>query len=63
MTEINIEQPNGYLLDVDGRVVLRFANWQTGTHQVSNHVNGVEYVAGPSDHSKEVHADYSVVTV
>ena len=55
---MNIEQPHGYLLDSDGRVVLRFAEWMIGDHNVPDVVETVEYVDGPSSHDKEVHADY-----
>jgi hypothetical protein len=53
-----IEQPHGYLLDADGHVVRRFGNWETGEHNVPNAVTSVEYVDGPTDHTREVHGDY-----
>jgi len=53
-----IEQPHGYLLDTDGRVVLRFGNWKTENHEVPDAVESVEYVDGPNAHSKDVHDDY-----
>ena len=56
---IMIEQPHGYLLDGDGRVVLRFANWSIGEHNVPDSVESVEYVEGPSAHDRDVHEDYS----
>lgn len=58
MIPIKIEQPHGYLLDGDGAVILRFANWETGEHSVSESVESVEYVNGPSAHEREVHESY-----
>ena len=55
---IEIEQPHGYLLDGDGRVVDRFGNWTIGTHVVPDAVESVEYVGGASAHDREVHDDY-----
>ena len=53
-----INQPHGYLLDSDGRVVLRFANWSTGDHQVPEVVKTVDYVDGPNAHEKDMHDYY-----
>jgi hypothetical protein len=53
-----IEQPHGYLLDADGRVVLRFAGWSTGDHDVPEAVTSVEYVSDPGAHDREVHTEY-----
>jgi len=53
-----IEQPHGYLLDDDGRVVIRFANWQVGDHAVPEHIVDVDYVGGSNAHTKNVHSDY-----
>ena len=58
MSQIEIEQPHGYLLDENGRVVLRFGNWKTGEHNVPDVVDSVEYVGGPNDHDREIHDDY-----
>lgn len=55
---MKIEQAHGYLLDGDGRVVLRFANWSTGDHTVPDKAESVEYVDGPAAHDREVHHDY-----
>ena len=55
---MQIDQPHGYLLDEDGRVVLRFGNWAVGELQVPDNVENVEYVDGPNSHSREVHDDY-----
>ena len=55
---MKIEQPHGYLLDGDDRVVLRFGNWDIGEHSVPDDVESVEYVDGPADHDREVHEDY-----
>jgi len=53
-----IDQPHGYLLDTDDKVVFRFGNWTTGDHDVSDVVETVEYVDGPSAHDRDVHDDY-----
>ena len=58
MKDMNIDQPNGYLLDADDRVVMRFANWSSGDHHVPDAVDSVEYVDGPSDHDRGVHDIY-----
>jgi hypothetical protein len=49
-----IEQPHGYLRDEDRLVVLRFANWETGDHNVADVVASVDYVDGPSSHTEQV---------
>ena len=58
MNTMTISQPHGYLLDNDGRVVVRFANWSIGNHQVPESVDSVEYVNGPSAHDRDAHEDY-----
>ena len=58
MTDIEISEPHGYLLDSDGKVVQRFANWSVGYHAVPDVVESVEYVDGPADHDRSVHEDY-----
>ena len=63
MTKIKIEQPHGYLLDKDGKVILRFGNWDVGFRDISDrniadYVDDVEYVNGPSDHERDVADDY-----
>ncbi|AFH22627.1 hypothetical protein OSG_eHP31_00075 [environmental Halophage eHP-31] len=55
---MKIEQSHGYLLDSEGRVVTRFANWDIGSHPVPDHVDTVEYVDGPAAHSKPVDDAY-----
>ena len=54
MSEITIENPHGYLRDDEGRVVIRFGNWETGEHQVPDVVSSVDYVDGPADHDEQV---------
>lgn len=56
--KIKIDEPHGYLLDSDGRVVDRFGGWKVGVHEVTDAVKTVEYVDGPAAHSKEIHPDY-----
>ena len=58
MIKKQIEKPHGYLIDADGDVIQRFANWSTGEKQVHNATESVEYVNGPADHEKQVHPDY-----
>ena len=58
MTDINIEEPHGYLLDEDGKVVMKFANWSIGSHVAPDSVESVEYVDGPASHDRDVHPDY-----
>lgn len=58
MTTINIESPHGCLKDADGRVVLRFGNWSTGSHDVPDAVETVDYVDGAAAHSEAVHWRY-----
>ena len=53
-----IEEPHGYLLDADGRVVCRFGNWDVGDHEVPDAVESVEYVDGANSHTKAVHEEY-----
>jgi len=55
---MKIKQPHGYLLDADGRVVLRFANWSPGEHTAPDAADSVEYVDGPAAHDREVHDEY-----
>lgn len=54
MTEIEIQEPHGYLRDANGRVVTRFANWRLGTHNVPDSVESVEYVNGSNAHNESV---------
>ena len=54
-----INQPHGYLRDSDGRVVLRFGNWSTGSHDVPDAVDSVDYVGGPAAHDEPVHWRYA----
>lgn len=58
MREIQIEAPNGYLLDSSGDVVTRFGQWRIGQHQVRDAVDSVEYVDGPTAHTKPVAEKY-----
>ena len=62
MRPIEIEHPHGYLVDSDGRVVQRFANWELGGHDVSDVIDRVEYVDGVDGHEKPVHDDYVTAT-
>jgi len=55
---IEISKPNGYLLDSDGNVVVRFGNWEVGEHTVPDTVESVEYVDGPNTHNKPVADQY-----
>ena len=52
---MHIEQPHGYLLDEEGRVVSRFGGWRVGEHDVPEAVEDVEYVDGPAVHDKAKH--------
>ena len=56
--EIKIEQPHGYLLDADGKVIDRFGNWETGYAEVHPATDSIEYVEGPSSHDEPIHEDY-----
>jgi len=57
--EREINRPHGYMLDSDGRICLRFANWDTSqTHTVPDYITDVTYVDGPAAHDKSVHNDY-----
>lgn len=56
--EINIQQPHGYLLDSEGRVVDRFAGFTPGVHKVSNEVVEVEYVDDRASLDREVHPEH-----
>ena len=58
MREIEIEEPNGYFIDADGRICGRFGQYRIGIHQVPDHVADIEYVDGPTAHDEEVHEDY-----
>ena len=58
MKNIEIEKPHGYLKDSEGKIVVRFGNWNVGSHQVPDVVNSVEYVDGPNSHDKQIHEDY-----
>ena len=58
MKEVDIQSPNGYLMDSDGNVCLKFGNWKTTTHTVPDYVESVEYVEGPKDHGVTVHDKY-----
>lgn len=58
MTEITIEEPHGYMRDADGNVVVRFANYDAGTHQVPDAVDSVDYVDGPTAHTEDIDAQY-----
>ena len=53
-----IDQPHGYLLDSDGLIIQRFANWETGEREVHPATESVEYVDGPAGHDKPVHEEY-----
>jgi len=55
---MQIEQPHGYLLDAEGRVVDKFGNWKTGDHDVPDSVVNVEYVDGPAAHEKAINDVY-----
>ena len=56
--QVEIEQPHGYLMDGDEKVIQRFGNWETGKRKVHPATESVEYVAGPAVHDKPVHEDY-----
>ena len=58
MKKVEIEKPHGYLKDGDGKVIQRFANWQTGEREVHPETESVEYVAGSTEHEKPLHEDY-----
>ena len=62
MTEIEIEEPNGYLIDADGKVVKRFGNWSVRTYQLPDVVEDVEYVDTPSSHERPVDDKYRTET-
>ena len=55
---IEIENPHGYFLDSDEKVVMRFANYRIGEHEVPDVVEYVEYVDSPTSHEKSIHEDY-----
>ena len=55
---INIDQPHGYLKDGDGKVIQRFASWDTGAREVHDATESVEYVDGATAHDEDVHDDY-----
>jgi len=59
--ELSIDEPHGYLKDADGNVVMRFGNWNVGTHSVPDAVESVEYVDGPNAHTEPFHDDYKTV--
>lgn len=58
MKELDIKNPNGYLMDANGNVCIKFGNWEIGTHMVPDFVESVEYVDGPSSHNVDVDQDY-----
>jgi hypothetical protein len=53
-----IDQPHGYLRDANGDVVIRFAEWSVGEHDVPDTVDSVEYVGGPTSHTEGVADEY-----
>jgi hypothetical protein len=53
-----IDQPHGYLRDSNGDIVIRFANWRVGNHDVPDVVDSVDYVSGPSAHDETVANKY-----
>lgn len=56
---MKIEQPHGYLLDSDGNVIKRFGNWSTEKdHQIPPEAADVEYVDGPTAHTRPVAEEY-----
>jgi hypothetical protein len=55
---IRVDQPHGYLRDGYGNIVLRFANWQIGEHNVPDPVESVDYVDGPNAHEDAVADQY-----
>ena len=57
---VDIQQPHGYLLDSEGRVVIRFGNWSLGERDVPDPVESIEYVDGPAAHTLQVDWRYSV---
>jgi len=59
MKSINIEQPHGYLKDSDGRIVLRFGNWDVNRdHYVPDVVDQIDYVGQPDGHDEAVAPAY-----
>jgi len=59
MQQFKIDSPHGYLHDKNGRVVLNFANFNLGNHQVDDSVRGVTYIEAPNTHPKSVHWIYN----
>jgi len=55
---VDIEEPNGYMEDSDGKVCFKFGNWAVGSHTVPDYVSEVHYVDGPADHDVDIHDDY-----
>lgn len=58
---IEITEPHGYLRDSDGKVVIKFGNWNTGIHNVPDNVVSVDYVPGPAAHTEDVADKYKEV--
>ena len=56
--EMKIEQPHGYMLDSEGRVVARFSGFNLGIRKVSDSVTEIEYVDDPSNFDRETHPKY-----
>jgi len=63
MIVFSVEPTRGYLLDSDGRVVVRFDRWTSGTHQVPEAVESVEAVGASESLDKPVHRDYRPASV
>ena len=61
MINKDIQQPHGYLLDEDGKVIQRFGNWETGPRKVHAATVKIEYVDGPNVHEKTVNEKYKPV--
>lgn len=57
---MKLDQPNGYFVDGEGRVVLRFSGWSLRQdHTTPDAVESVEYVDNPADLTREVDWRYS----
>lgn len=44
MKTIEIESSDGYMLDADQNVCIKFGGWEIGKHKVPDFVQEVEYV-------------------
>lgn len=56
--KVDIDKPHGIMRDADGKVVLKFGNWEPGEHDVPDAVEAIEYVNGPADHGVKLAEEY-----